>query len=199
MFLILRRHCGFGNALIQLSALQSTGVLSRTILIGYEDIISSGYLETPFIPLASLKYDSLYTRMIYFAFRHLFPKTSSPLISAIPKLLVDFFGQDTSSYDLAPLSKLAISKPYASKLLSYLRRSGFDLSETLVIHARGGDYRTWPSPLVPALLPSSYYNKARKLFPTINNVLVLTNMLALLSLTLSIRFTLFAMINPFVY
>lgn len=175
MILLLRRHSGFGNSLIQLSALHADGSLSRTILIGYDDIISSSYLDSPFKPLASLKAHRLYVRLLYFVLRRLLPKTSNPLISLTPKQLVDFFGQDTSSHDLTPLSQLSISRSTTTRLKRYLGAHGYDLSKTLIIHARGGDYRSWPSAESPALLPSSYYNNARNQFPNIDCVLVLTN------------------------
>ena len=176
MLIFLQRTCGFANALLQISALSSSNLLNRTILIGYDDVFNSNILDIHDKPLISFKTDSLYARIIFFFARNLLLSRNFPESFLLPYYLTDFYGQDSRFFSLSYLrSLIRIKNKWSSSSKSIFSQLQIDFDKSVIIHLRGGDYKNWPSKFFPAILPSVYFNTAIKLFPPDYTYYIITN------------------------
>jgi hypothetical protein len=67
--------------------------------------------------------------------------------------------QNPAAFQSPSSHGLAIKSEILQRSLAEFERLGFDPQETIVLHVRAGDYRTWPSVELPAILTPDWYQR----------------------------------------
>ena len=160
-----------GNQVFQYAALRSVAMPGETVLLlGFEQLRSTfDGLQARFIPiesnplrhLASLDYERVSRISDVIPGVGLISEDDSARARRSPSsrwaLARPSWFQSSSVLDTPALTRLKVKPAFVGRARTLLSAAGMQPTSTAFVHARAGDYRTWPSPEHPAMLDVLWY------------------------------------------